>query len=143
MTSLEDIYALIAEQSGASSERMQPDDDIGLAYGIDGDDFEDLMEFFGEKFKVDLSGYRWYFHHGDEGGLNLGGLLFSPPNQRVTRIPVTPSLLLHAACVGRWDLDYPSHSLPSRRSDLLLNQFILAAIAIGILVIWIARLACT
>jgi len=141
MASLAEIYTLIANQTGAPPDKMRPDEDIGLTYGIDGDDFEDLMESFGEKFKVDLSTYKWYFHRGDEGVLNLGGLLFSPPNRRVVRIPVTPSMLLGAARMGSWNLDYPSHTLPSRRYDLLFNQFLLAAIAVGILVIWISRVA--
>lgn len=93
--------------------------------GVEGDDFFELEHAFAEHFKVDMSSYRWYFHHAEEGIAGLGALFFPPPNQRVRHIPVTINLLLESANAGRWALTYPAHQLPARRYDLVINLFVL------------------
>jgi hypothetical protein len=58
----------------------------------------------------------------DEEGQNLGGLFFSPPYQRVSRIPVTPDKLLLFANLGKWHMQYPTHKLPKFRLDILMTM---------------------
>lgn len=111
---------------------MREDSDIWRR-GTVGDDFAELMEAYAKQFGVEMNGYRWYFHHEDE-GWNLGGLFFKPPNRRVKRIPVTPKMLASFANQGRWSIDYPEHHIPKKRVDILFNQ--LCAGAILLLMIW-------
>ena len=60
--------------------------------GIHGDDFHELIDEYAKVFKVDMTGYLWYFH-ADEEGNSFGGSIIKPPYDRVKRIPVTPALL--------------------------------------------------
>ena len=131
MTSLPNIYSFVSEISGVRLEKMTPNSDLFADLGIDGDDFFELEAEFEKRFSVDMSAYRWYFHHGEEGGPNIGGLFFSPPYRRVKRIPITPELLLASANAHRWPLEYPAHDLPSCRLDLFLNQGIFGAVAVA------------
>jgi hypothetical protein len=100
--------------------------DLERDVGITGDDFIELIEAFAKEFNVDMSGYTWYFHHGEEGSFNPGALLFRPPHRSVPHLAVTPDLLLSAARVGRWPVVYPRHALPKRRYDILLTCALLA-----------------
>lgn len=109
------------------------DADVFGRLGVEGDDAFDFIDKFAERFAVDMSGYRWYFHHGEE-GWNLGGLFFPPPYRRVIRIPITPSMLTQAIQTKRWPLEYPVHQLPAVRWDGLLNVFLIIA-GLGLLVL--------
>jgi len=79
-----------------------------------------------------MSGYRWYFHHGEE-GFNIGSLFCAPPYKRVQHIPVTPSILLDAAVEGKWPLNYPDHKLPEKRYDILVTR-VLIVLFLGVVV---------
>lgn len=129
MASLPDIYNFVSEISGVKLERLTPTSDLFADLGIDGDDFFELEAEFEKRFSVDMSAYRWYFHHGEEGGPSIGRLVFRPPYRRVRRIPITPELLLASANSHRWPLVYPTHDLSSRRLDLLFDQAFFGAIA--------------
>lgn len=96
------------------------DEDLFARFGIDGDDAFDFMDSFAARFDVDAANYRWYFHHGEE-GLNIAGLFFAPPYQRVKSIPVTTATLLEAIRSRRWPLEYPEHKLPRVRWDAWIN----------------------
>lgn len=98
------------------------DTDINGELRIEGDDFDELMKSYSEQFKVDMSDYWWYFHHEEEGfQISLGRLLFKPPNLRVERIPVTPTMLADFANKGKWDINYPAHKIPAIRFDMILD----------------------
>ncbi len=115
-----------------------PDDaDLFDGLGIDGDDAFEFMEAFSKSFSVDLTGYRWYFHHAEE-GWNYGGLIFAPPNRRVKAIPITKAILLEAIRTKAWPLRYPEHRLPSRRWDIFLNQ-LLAVPPVVLAGLWLWR----
>ncbi len=110
--------------------------DIFETYGIGGDDAFEFMERLTEKHEIDMTPYRWYFHHGEEGH-NLGSIFFKPPDQCVKRIPVTPEVLSLAIHDKRWPLEYPEHELSKTRWDIRLNQLLVIAGVIGfIAVIW-------
>ena len=64
--------------------------------GLDGDDFEELIERFGEQFSVDMGGYRWYHHHGPE-GCNPLWLFVRPWWWRKTSTPVSVAVLVESA----------------------------------------------
>lgn len=113
------------------------DADVFGALGIDGDDGFEFIDKFAARFGTDMSGYRWYFHHGEE-GWGIGGLLFRPPYDRVETIPITRAILVEAIRTGRWPIEYPPHVLPRFRWDVTINQ----AVALGVVVlagVWVWR----
>lgn len=124
MVAIADINQFIHQQLDIPETLLNPDTDIFATFEIKADTCADFIAAFAEKFKVDLDSYLWYFHHG-EAGLNLGGYLIKPPYQRVTRIPITPEILLKAATKKRWKLQYPDHDIPKKRWDMVINKAIL------------------
>jgi hypothetical protein len=117
-TSLLEVINFIEELS--DNKRINPDSDIFGDVGVTGDDFHEMIEKYSKVFSVDISSYLWYFHTNEEGH-NFGGLFITPPYKRVERIPVTPNLLHEFAITGKWRIEYPKHTMPPRRWDLLIN----------------------
>ena len=126
MPSFDEIAALVREQTGF--ERVTPTARLVEDIGADGDDMFELMERYSERFGVDLSTYRWYFHHGEEGSWSMGGLVFDPPYKRVPHMPITVGMLHQFAEQKRWGIHYPQHQLPKRRIDILINQVLFAVV---------------
>jgi len=133
MPELREIYAFLSKVSGASEARLTPSVDLEHGLGITGDDFFELAEQFSGEFHVDMSTYRWYFHHGEEVTFNPGALFFKPPNRQVSHIAVTPLLLLEAANSGRWPVSYPKHRLTTRRYDILATYVLLVVGGLALL----------
>jgi hypothetical protein len=114
---IDDIRSFLHEVTRVKNEEIREDSDLLMDLGIDGDDWDPLLEEYRRRFGVNLDAFRWYFHHGEE-GLNPFWLFITPPNRRVQHIPVTPRVLLESALLGRWSIAYPAHQLPSGRPDL-------------------------
>ncbi len=123
MPDINEIIDLLEKTIGRDD--IVEDSDIVLDLKCYGDDFHELMEAYAALFNVDMRQYLWYFHTEEEGTNGLGGFFFKPPNERVTRIAVTPKMLLNFAEAGRWHIEYPEHHLPKRRYDFLFNKIIL------------------
>ena len=126
---LEEISSFVREQTGAP-EPLTPTTDLHGDLGVDGDDMCELISEYSRRFAVDVAGYRWYFHSGEEGLPLLGSLFFPPPCRRVERIPITPAMLHQYALERRWSLEYPPHTLPNRRYDVLVD-LVLGALVLG------------
>ncbi|MCG6191457.1 DUF1493 family protein [Maribellus maritimus] len=126
MVRIDEILMFIKERTGLNS--LESDSDI-YELGIVGDDFDELIGEFSEKYKVKIDSYLWYFH-ADEEGQNIGGLFFKPPNKRVDRIPITPKFLCTCANQGFWNIDYPKHELPKYRFDIIINKILVAGVVI-------------
>ncbi|MBL7974181.1 MAG: DUF1493 family protein [Candidatus Kapabacteria bacterium] len=122
MYTLTNIIDFITQQTESS--KVAKDSDIELDLGCTGDDFNDLIEKYAEQFNVDMSLYLWYFHHSEEGLMSVGNIFFKTPDQRVTHIPITPTMLLEFAQSGKWNVRYPEHTIPPKRYDILVNQII-------------------
>ena len=125
-----DIQRFVAEATGIAPHNIASDTDLFADLGIDGDDFHELMAEFEKRYTVDMSSYCWYFHHGEEGGPSLGGWLFPPPQRSVTRMAITPALLLASAKSKQWLLSYPAHRRPTVRKDILFNKVFFAGLAV-------------
>ena len=135
MYSFDDVSAFLVKRLRVDPSELTPFTSLRKDLGVEGDDFFELEEAFAEKFRVDMSGYRWYFHHGEEGTwLSIGRLFFPAPYDRVVEIPVTPQLLLDSANAGKWIVQYPDHELPRRRYDSLIDQFVYLTL-IGLLAV--------
>lgn len=124
MVAIADIYTFINQELGVSENLLNEDTDIFEAFDLKADACADFIENFATKFKVNLDGYLWYFHHG-EAGLNIGGFFIKPPYERVERIAITPAILSKAATKKRWKLQYPDHTIPKKRWDMVINKGIL------------------
>lgn len=133
MIEISDILNFLKEQTG--SNLVSENCDISNDLGIDGDDFDDLIIEFGKKYNVDISPCIWYFHSAEEGSWNsIGGAFFKSPNNRVQHIPVTPLMLLEFVRAGKWNLQYPDHKIPKRRYDIIINQLLILALIIFMLI---------
>jgi hypothetical protein len=124
---LEEIASFVREQTGAP-ETFAPTMDLHAELGVDGDDMSELILEYSRRFAVDIAGYRWYFHCGEEGLPLLGRLFFPPPDRRVERIPITPAMFHQYALEHRWLLEYPPHTLPKRRYDVLVDLGLFALV---------------
>ena len=124
MVAIAEIYRFIQEELEVPEALLNTNVDLFETFDIQADACADFMEKFAEKFKVDLSDYLWYFHHG-EAGLNIGGIIVAPPYKRVERLAITPDILRQAANKRRWKLQYPEHKIPKKRWDMVINKAIL------------------
>ena len=124
---LEQIASFVREQTGASAP-LAATTDLHADLGVDGDDMCELISEYSRRFAVNIAGYRWYFHCGEEGLPLLGWLFFPPPYRRVERIPITPAMLHQYAIEHRWSLDYPPHTLPKRRYDVWVDLALFALV---------------
>ena len=115
---LTDIISFVAVET--ASKKVHENSDIDRDLRWTGDDFDELMEKYAQRYQVDMSSYLWYFHSAEEGN-NLGSAFFKAPNELVEHIPITPKMLFEFAQKGKWDLEYPEHTLPKRRYDLIVN----------------------
>ncbi len=134
-----DLDAFIRDISG--EDRLPAKDaDLFHKFGIDGDDASEFMEAFAARFGVDMTGFLWYFHHGEEVWSPLS-FVFKPPYMRVKTIPVTIALLEEAIATKRWPVVYPPHTLPERRWDILaVYPFMIAVIlAVFALSLWLDK----
>jgi hypothetical protein len=105
---IENIIDFLKEQSLEDEINAQTNvcDDIGMS----GDDFDEMMTAFAEKFSVDMASYLWYFHSEEEGSWTTLSL-FPRANEQVKRIPLTPTILTDFANLGKWDMVYPEHKV--------------------------------
>jgi hypothetical protein len=140
MTDAHGAVADFLKEFWATNAPLSDDADIFDSLGIDGDDAFEFMGRFASKFEIDATNYRWYFHHGEEASLNIGGLFFKPPYRRVAYIPITPQVLAEAIRARRWPMEYPEHRLPKVRWDIRLNQAFLLAIIAAIIAVFVAKL---
>lgn len=102
--------------------KLNSNSDIFTVVGIDGDDCDEFLHKYAEKYNVDMSNFLWYFHYQDEASVNgFGKFFFKNPHQCVKTIPITPKMLAEFANNKKWDIDYPEHKLPKYRYDLYIN----------------------
>ena len=124
MQDINSILKFVSYKTGCDNVAL--DSDIEEDLGCSADDFHELIADYAKIFKVDMSSYLWYFHTVEEGGISsIGGSFFKPPYNKVSRIPITPAMLLDFAQKGKWNLIYPPHEIPKKRYDLLINLIII------------------
>ncbi len=134
MYTVDEIIDFLTDLAG--TDKINSDSDIFNDVGMVGDDFHEMIEKYSKKYSVDMSGYLWYFHADEEGSSSIGGAFFTPPYERVKRIPVTPLMLTNFANQRKWNIQYPEHTLPKKRYDLLVNTIIVGLVLTGF-IIWL------
>jgi len=128
----------IQEYSNGSVSLLS-DDDLFKKLSLAGDDCDDFLVAFGERFNVDMAELRWYFHYEEEGMLTPAAFFFKPPYLRVKRIPITIKLLQEAILSRKWPIQYPEHVLPKRRWDVIATYVFFAALLVLITVWFISN----
>lgn len=141
MPTFDEIAAFVCEAAGVDRSQVTKATSLQDDIGLYGDEIFFLMVEYSERFSVDLSGYLWYFHSGED-GFGIGRLLVRPPNRRVKEVSITLGMLHDFANQGRWAVEYPKHELPRWRLDVAIDM-VLAVALIGWLVfcIWQAVFA--
>lgn len=127
MIVLKDIYLLIEQALGIDTKTLKPDADLFEDFGVYGDE---LIDEFSEKYDVNIDNFLWYFHSLEEAS-SLFWIIFSPPNKRVSRIAITPEMLVQYANQKCWGVEYPAHEIPKRRWDILLSQLLFLALGVA------------
>ena len=125
---LEQVIACVAEELGIRepiSGGTELENDLGIA----GDEMDDALDAYRGRFGVNMESYLWYFHTCGE-GLSIGRFFFKPPDERVVRIPITMNMLHAFALSGRWDIKYPSHTIPERRYDIWVDRAVFGGLAL-------------
>lgn len=110
----ERLIAMIMAKVGVNRDEVINCEDIERDLGCTGDDFFELIETYAKEFKVDMTGFLWYFHTHDESMATINMFPGNPPSTRVERIPVTLNQLVEMAVRGTWAIEYPSHALEPR-----------------------------
>ncbi len=123
MPTFDEVAKFVRDQTGCGSQ-IHEATSLQFDIGVYGDDMDDLLIAYEKQFDVELTGYVWYFHTGEEGFPNIGGLFFPPPNERVQQIPITIGMLHDFAQRGRWDVKYPEYKPPGFRFDRLINRIV-------------------
>lgn len=72
------VRRFVADFRHIPLDQVLPDTTLPYDLGIDGDEAADLLLAFEDTFRVDLSGFRYYEHFGDEGIPLRVGLVLIP-----------------------------------------------------------------
>ena len=99
----EDVIALIAKETGTPPEYIQPAHRLNVDLGVDGDDAEELLRAYREKFRVDMSGFDFHRYFGDEpDAVSLFLLLWRLLTGDEKPEPLFVRDLVRSAQLGRW-----------------------------------------
>lgn len=101
------VRAFVAEQLPWLPPDFAEETDVIEVGQIYGDDVWDLVEEFGKRFEVDMTGFRWEHHSGPE-GCNPLWLISRPWWSRVTYVPIRLVDLIESARRGKWFIRYPA-----------------------------------
>ena len=99
----EQVRDFLCEQWRVRPERLTPSTRLLHDLGIDGDDAEEILTDFAERFHVDLSSLSFMRHFGSESDAGrrwAARKIFG--GDSVRKLPVTVQDLVDAAIRGRW-----------------------------------------
>ena len=125
----DDIVALAAEVAGCARKEVDRGDLLGST-GLETKGAKRYLEAYAMRFGVDMRGYRWWFHHRDEGPFATP-LVALDDDRNEIRIPLTAAMLDGFADRGRWDLEYPPHRLGLRSVRWAIVVFGICALGLG------------
>ena len=137
MVTTDQIVAFLREETrylGVITEATSLQSDVGVF----GDDMDELLAAYAKRFDVDMSKYLWYFHTGEE-GWSVGSWFFTPLYDRVEKIPITVRMLCGFANGGHWAVEYPQHTVPDKRPDIVINQLLVGLLVVVAVVLLAIR----
>lgn len=99
-TSLDEMIAFVAEQSGFPPERLRPETRLAHDLRLSGEKARSLMDVFAERFGVNLGDFQFLDHFNTEQNLMSMFGRASKPFAFLT--PITIGHLVDVANQGKW-----------------------------------------
>ena len=97
---------------------------------MEGDDADEFLEAYADRFAVDLSSLIWYIHYNADEPPGIRRVLpIANDGKVIPYIPITLQHLVDAADRGRWEFDYPDHSVRHRRGQMFVALLVLIGLA--------------
>ena len=97
-----DVIAIIAEETSISPERIQPQHSLNFDLGVDGDDAEELLRTYMEKFHVNMQAFDFHRYFGDERAFNIFAYLWQIFTGIEKQEPLFVRDLVRSAQLGHW-----------------------------------------
>ena len=127
---------MAAEFSGGKPNGTELDDLLG-AFGMEGDDANEFLEAYADRFGVDMSGFRWEFHYvADEPPFRRRVLPVDRDGKVIPFLPVTLRQLTRAAEAGQWQFDYPEHRIRISRVAEYALALVLVFLLLTLFLLW-------
>jgi hypothetical protein len=100
----EQVRQFVAKFLSADLGCLTPSTRLCHDLGVTGDDGEELMEAFSERFGVEMSGFVFDRHFGSEAECNplMYALMWLFERERLRLVPITLTDLAEAAQTGVW-----------------------------------------
>ena len=97
------LVEFLSKELGVPISRLTPSTTLGRDLGVDGDDGVELIEFYGRRFDVDLSGFRPGEHFGPEAAANPLVWVWRLVSRSWPKfVPITLADLEFSRQAGRW-----------------------------------------
>ncbi|MEJ8562801.1 DUF1493 family protein [Yoonia sp. GPGPB17] len=137
MSIRDEIIEFIAAFTAVKPERLSTDD-VFIGNGVEGDDADELIIEFSEKFGVNIDDFLDYFHYvGDEPPGHRRVFPVDEQKQIIPFQPVTIDTFVQAVEIGRWPIVYPQHTVGESLRWRLLKIAAAPLLVMGILfLVW-------
>ena len=106
-TSEREIVRLAADAFNVPQGQVDREDLLATV-GHDGRASKRFLKLYAMRMGVDVSPYKWWFHHRDDGVFAIPLVALDDTGEAI-RIPLSAAMLAGFADRGRWDLTYPPH----------------------------------
>lgn len=134
--SLRDEILLMGTQCTGEEPKGDVEIDFLDAFDLEGDNANEFLEEYAERFNVDLESFLWYFHYNADEPPMYRRVKPVDQNGRAFHLrPITLEQLVQAAEAGRWLETYPEHTV--RKSKILM--IVLLTLLIGFGLLWLNR----
>lgn len=133
---MDDIRQFLEERMELEKKGFHPDLDLTMI--MYGDDMAELVNAFADRFQVNMSRFKPHYHSREE-DYSIAAGFYTPKNEQVRHIPITPQLLLDSANAGRWWLEYPDNDTVEEIGPSLRQRgwgLIAVLVGVGVLVLY-------
>jgi hypothetical protein len=124
-----DIVRLAAQAFGVP-ERQVDRADVLATVGHAGSASKRFLMLYAMSFGVNISSYKWWFHHRDDGAFAMP-LVAVDWDGRELHMPLSAEALAGFVERGRWDIEYPTHRLALRSAGWAVTVFGICALVLG------------
>lgn len=124
-----DIVKLAAEAFDVPQAQVDRADVLATV-GHEGRASKRFLKLYAMRFGVNVSSYKWWFHHRDDGVLAMPLVAVDEAGEEI-HIPLDAGMLAGFAERGRWDLAYPKHRLALRSAWWAVTVFGICALGLG------------
>lgn len=138
-----EVRAWLEEYFGAQAARIDPADILG-SLRLEGDDADEFLLAFAQRFGVDLQGFDPWFHYdaNEPPGLRRPWVPVGRDGGRLPYLPIAIGDLAAAANARRWEMTYGGLTLGRKTLGRYVLKFLPLAVAMavgGVLIIWLSN----